>query len=400
MSRTYDVVVVGAGAAGLAAATSARQTDPSVSILLVNGEDRPPYKRTRISKSLRDGFKPDQFVIHPEDWYREQTIDRLDRALLTSIDRDARTLHFDGDHEDVVYGRLVLATGGEPILPRVVRPHEDGSFSVLRSAHDGEELRRRAAGAKTILIAGMGVLAVEVADQLRSMGKTVTLAGATPQLMPRQLDARAGEILEDTLTGKGIKLLFQEEILSFERNTKNWSVEMLKHAAHYDMVVFCIGVAPRTAPARAAGIETGHGIKVDQHLRTSDPAIFAAGDNAQHPDGVITYLWHAAEEQGRIAGINAAGGDATYDELPHRLKSKVFDTYVFSINKPPEPWEHEVDEFENESQFYTLYWDGDDALHGAVMLNDEEFAPVLEEAVRERWKRDRVLEALELDTDE
>jgi hypothetical protein len=73
---------------------------------------------------------------------------------------------------------------------------------------------------------------------------------------------------------------------------------------------------------------------------------------------------------------------------------------VFSINKPPEPWEHEVDEFENESQFYALYWNGDDVLHGAVMLNDEEFAPVLEQAVQEQWKRDRVLDALELDTDE
>jgi 3-phenylpropionate/trans-cinnamate dioxygenase ferredoxin reductase subunit len=135
MSRTYDVVVVGAGAAGLAAATSARQTDRAVSILLVNGEDRSPYKRTRISKSLRDGFEPDQFTIHPDEWYREQAIDRLDGARLSEIDRDARTLRFDGDHEEVVYGRLILATGGEPILPRVVRPHEDGSFSVLRSAH-------------------------------------------------------------------------------------------------------------------------------------------------------------------------------------------------------------------------------------------------------------------------
>jgi NADPH-dependent 2,4-dienoyl-CoA reductase/sulfur reductase-like enzyme len=245
----------------------------------------------------------------------------------------------------------------------------------------------------------MGVLAVELAYQLRSMGKQVTLAGATPQLIPRQLNARAGEILEDVLARNKVKMLFQEEILSFERIKKNWTVQMLKHSAHYDLVVFCIGVAPRTAPAADAGLTVRRGIAVDQTLRTNDPDIFAAGDCAEHPDGMVTYLWHSAEDQGVVAGTNAAGGDAVFDELPHRLKSTVFDQFLFSIRKPHEPWEHEIDEFENENQFYALYWNGSNQLHGAVMMNDEEYAPTLESAVREGWERDQVLRALELADD-
>ncbi len=397
MSRTYDVVVAGAGAAGLAAATSARQTDPSASILLVNGEDRFPYKRTKVSKAIADGFSADEFAVHPEEWYRDRQIERLDGVSITAIDTDTRTISFADGAEDVTYGRLVLALGGDPLFPRIVRPHEQGSFFVLRTARDGEVLRERAHRAKSVLIAGMGVLAVELAYQLRKMGKNVTLAGATPQLMPRQLNARAGEILEDVLAANKVKMLFQEEILSFERNKKNWTVEMLKHAAHYDMVVFCIGVSPRTGEARAAGLTVERGIVVDSALRTSDPHVYAAGDCAQHPDGTVTYLWHSAEDQGRVAGVNAAGGDASFDELPHRLKSRVFDQYVFSIRKPREPWEFEVDEFENERQFYALYWDSDGTLHGAVMMNDEDYAPTLEAAVREGWDRTRVLGALELD---
>ncbi|MEX2442665.1 MAG: FAD-dependent oxidoreductase [Alkalispirochaeta sp.] len=397
MSRTYDVVVVGAGAAGLAAATSARQTDPSKSILLINDEDRLPYKRTKVSKHLAQGFDRDQFALHPEEWYQEHGIERLDGTALERIDRGSHRIELSGDNEPVEYGRLVLTLGSDPLLPKVVRPHEDGSFFVVHSARDGEELRSRAGRVKSVLIAGMGVLAVELAHQLRNMGKQVTLAGATPQLIPRQLNARAGEILEDVLSRNKVKMLFQEEILSFERNKKNWTVQMLKHSAHYDLVVFCIGVTPRTAPARDAGLTVRTGIVVDEMLRTSDPDILAAGDCAEHPDGMITYLWHSAEDQGHVAGANAVGGDAVFDELPHRLKSNVFDQFLFSIRKPQEPWEYEIDEFENENQFYALYWNESRQLHGAVMINDEPYAPTLESAVREGWTRDRVLQTLELD---
>lgn len=399
MSRTYDVVVVGAGAAGLAAATSARQTDPSKSVLLINNEDRFPYKRTKVSKYLAEGFEHDQFACHPEEWYREQAIDRLDGVALERIDRETHQIELSGEQEPVEYRRLVLALGGDPLLPKVVRPHEDGSFFVVRSARDGEALRSRAGRVKSVLIAGMGVLAVEIAQELRKMGKQVTLAGATPQLIPRQLNARAGEILEEVLSRNKVKMLFQEEILSFERNKKNWTVQMLKHSAHYDLVVFCIGVTPRSAPAKDAGLTTGTGIVVDETLRTSDSDIFAAGDCAEHPDGMVTYLWHSAQDQGQVAGINAAGGEAVFDELPHRLKSTVFDQFLFSIRKPQEPWEHEIDEFENENQFYALYWNESGQLHGAVMLNDETYAPTLESAVRESWTRDQVLAALELNDD-
>jgi NAD(P)H-nitrite reductase large subunit len=398
MSRTYDVVVVGAGAAGIAAASSARKTNADCSILVINGEDRIPYKRTRISKTLADGYQRDQFALHDEEWYSQNRIDRLDGTSLTAINRGEKTVSCSDGGEPIEYGALVLALGGEPLFPRVVRPHETGSFFVLRTAQDGEALRGRAHKAKTVLVAGMGVLAVEVANQLKSMGKRVTLAGATPQLIPRQLNARAGEILENVLASRQVKLLFQEEILSFERNKKkNWTVEMLKHTAHYDMVVFCIGVAPRVELARAAGLDGERGIRVDAQLRTSDPHIFAAGDCAEHSDGTVSQLWHEAEDQGTVAGANAAGDSRDVDRRPHRLKSEVFEQFVFSINKPREPWEFEVDEYEDGSTYYALYWNGDDTLHGAVMLNDADYAPQLETAVREAWDKRRVLEALELD---
>jgi NADPH-dependent 2,4-dienoyl-CoA reductase/sulfur reductase-like enzyme len=397
MSRTYDVIVVGAGAAGCAAAASARATDSSCSIALVNSEDRRPYQRTELSKRLADGFEADELALHDAGWYRANTIDLMDGVSVESIDRDAQTVALSNGSEPLGYGRLVLALGGEPLFPTVVRPHERGSFYVLRTARDAEELRGRAGRAKSVLIAGMGVLAVEVAHQLRGMGKQVTLAGATPQLMPRQLDARAGEIMEEALAKRKVKLLFQEEILSFEPDKKkSWSVQMLKHSAHYDMVVFCIGVAARTEPAERAGLDTGDGIKVDSGLRTSDERIFAAGDCAEHPDGSISYLWKSAERQGTVAGANAAGAGLRYDELPDRLATEVFDQHIVSIRKPRDVWNYAIDEFERGRALYALYSAEDGSLYGAIMLNDADRADVLDQAVREGWERDRVLSALGL----
>ncbi len=398
MSRTYDVVVVGAGSAGFSAAAAARDTDATASVLLVNGEDRLPYKRTKISKNIATGFAHDQFALRDEAWYGDQRIERLDGVSLTAIERDVRRLTFDRAADEVEYGRLVLALGSEPIFPRVVRSHGRGSFYVLRSAADGEHIRRRASKVASVLIAGMGVLAVELASQLRQMGKHVTLAGATPQLMPRQLNARGGEILEDVLIRSGVKLLFQEEILSFEENKKrSWNVEMLKHSAQYDMVVFCIGVVPRSGIAAEAGVEIGRGIKVDESMRTSDEVIYAAGECAEHAGGRVSHLWHDAEDQGRVAGINAAGGAAVRAATSYRLKCEAFDQYLFSIRKPREPWDYYIDEFEIDTRYYAFYWNTEGRLHGAVMLNDADRAKTLQQAAIEGWERPRLMSAVGLE---
>lgn len=394
----YDVVVVGAGSAGFAAAAGARETNETSSILLINGEQRLPYDRTALSKRIGDKDADVTTSLHDEEWYRTNRIERIDGSGATEIDRDAATVSVDG-HDAIGYRSLVVTTGAEPLFPKLVRPHERGSFYVVRSAQDATELRERAKTAKTVLIAGMGVLAVEIAQQLIRMGKRITLAGATPQLMPRQLSARAGELLEEAMASKKIKLLFQEEIISFERNKKNsWSVEMLKHSNHFDMVVFCIGVEPRTELAETAGIATDSGILVDERLRTDDPAIYAAGDCAQLPDGRISYLWPEAAAQVRVAGINAAGGDERYDGTAFPLHTEVFGLDLYSIGKPKRLWNYRIDEFENGNRYYALYWNEDGRLHGGIVVNDGAYAERVEAAVTAGKTRDTIGDELAFGT--
>ena len=386
---SWDIVVIGAGIAGVSAVRTLAE-EGTHRVLLVNGERNPPYKRTRLSKTIASGFSPADYLLEPAEWYEAHGIALRTGTTVDELRPADRTVRL-SDGTVHHYEALILATGSDPLYPQTVRPHETSSFFVVRSEADIERLTTAATKAKQILIDGMGVLAVEVTAELRSMNKRVTLVGATVQVMPRHLNTRAAEIMEDLLTANSVKLRFQEEILSFEPRKKGgFSVSMIRESGTYDMIVFCIGVAPRVALARAAGLEVGLGIVVDEYLRTSDPHIYAAGDCAEHSGGQVTDLWHAAEYQGRIAAKNALGNDVPFDNPAFRLKCEVFGAYFFSVNKPRVPLEYGIEERELGSVYQCFYFDGDE-LCGAVMVNDKERAKEYERAVRERWSRDRVI---------
>lgn len=388
----WDIIVIGAGIAGVSAVRTLAEERGNRRVLLVNGESSAPYKRTKLSKHIAGGFKATDFLLESSEWYPQHNVTLVTGVTADEIRRDERVVRL-SDGTEHQYEALILATGAEPLYPKTVRPHEAGSFFVVRSEEDVARLTAAARKAKRILIDGMGVLSVEIAAELRTMNKQVTLVGATPQVMPRHLNLRAGEIMENLLTENGVKLRFQEEILSFEpRKKSGYSVTMIREAGSFDMIVFCIGVAPRVELARNAGLDVGKGILVDEHLRTSDPTIYAAGDCAEHAGGRLTDLWHAAEYQGVVAAKNASGSAMQFDDPPFRLKCEVFGSYFFSINNPRNPLEYGIEEHEGDRRYQCFYFDDDERLASAIMVNDPDRAKEYQQAVRERWERDDVLE--------
>ena len=390
MADKHDLVIVGGGIAAVSASEAFRERDENGSIIIFTEEDRAPYRRTKLSKRLADGFEPDELAIYPAEWYEERRIELETKQKIVAIHPHAHEVEAaDGSRHG--YGKLILATGGAPVFPGTIPAGETGSFFVLHSARDAERIMKAARKAKKVLISGMGVLSVEIAWELHRLGKKITLVGATPQLMPRQLNLRAAEMLESLLSDAGVRLHFQEEILSFERRKKGgYNVSMIRNSGSFDLIILAVGLRPRTELAAEAGLATATGIRVSRELRTSDADIFAAGDVAEHEGGHMTWLWHAAEYQGRVAGANAAGGEEEYDFRSFRFRAEVFGNYFFSVNKPRalDMAEMEEFEFENGSKYRAFYF-SDDVLAGIVMANDSDNAKLYEQAVRERWSLER-----------
>jgi NAD(P)H-nitrite reductase large subunit len=356
----WDVMVIGAGIAGLSAVRTIRAESTELRILL---------EKTH--------------------WFEEVGVVLRNGCRATEIDRSSGLVRL-SDGTEHHYGSLILATGASPVVPRSVARDAAGRLHLLRSARDLRSLVTDVTQAEEILVDGMGVLAVEVAEQLRKMGKQVTLIGATPKVMPRHLNDRAGEIMEQLLLDHGVSLRYREEILAIEKRRKGgFSVSTLRGTTSFDMVAVCIGVRPTTDIAREAGLAVDRGIVVDEYLRTSDPSIYAAGDAAQHPDGSVTDLWHAAEYQGGIAGLNAIGREQPNGYPQFRLKCEVFDTYFFSVAKPDDLTTVDIKERET-STVYQCFFYSNETLSGAVMVYDRERAPLYQQAVREGWDRGRV----------
>ncbi len=396
VQTSYDVVVVGAGVAGLKAAESASAAQPAYRILLVSNEDRVPYKRTKISKNVAAGFQRDQFQIQEPEWYAERRIDVALDAEVSFIDPHRHELRLHGRAEPIRWAKLVIATGASPILPRIAG--DTDAVQLVRRATDVERLMAAAAGAAHATVIGMGVLGVEVAEQLVRMGKEVEFVGTSAQLMPKELNQSPADYLASLFRSHGATLRFSEQVHRVERTEEGaLLVGLTKRVLNTDLVVCTTGVLPNVETARMAGLRVRAGVVVDRQLRSSHPDVFAAGDVAEHAGGRLTHLWHAAEAQGTIAGTNVAGGAAEYHDPPFRLKCEVFDNYFFSVGKPAPEQEsrYEILEGWNADRYDCLYFDAR-KLAGALMLNNRDQAKAYERGVRERWELERVRSELDL----
>lgn len=393
MENHWDIIIVGGGIAGFSAAKAISEKAPATRLLLINGEKRIPYKRTKLSKFIATGFETNQFQLQPEAWYRDHHIQLLSEKNVLSIEPQDHMLTLKTG-EDLHWHKLILTTGARAILPQNIGYEGDGVY-VVRHAEEVEQLILASKrDVRTVLVVGMGVLGVEVAEQVYLLNKEVILAGISPAIMPRQLNTVTSEMMRACFEKNGITLMFQEKVISLIRTSDHiLDVELKNGRIRADLVVFCIGAAPRIELAENAGLEVNSGIIVNKYLQTSHPDIFAAGDVAEHPGGQITGLWHAAEFQGMIAGENALGPSILHEQPPFRLKCEVFGQYFFSINKPEtDALSSYVIVEKRPGSMYQCFYYQEHTLKSVIMVNDKAKAKQYEQAVREGWKRKQVEE--------
>jgi 3-phenylpropionate/trans-cinnamate dioxygenase ferredoxin reductase component len=334
MDASRTVVVIGGGPAGTFAAIAAKKQDPTAAVVLINDEHCEPYEKPPLSKTVLLGkvLPGDARLAGPggvaghdvalETLARCIAIDRTDRTVVL---QDGRRLHFDA---------LVIATGSSareiPQLPRgMPRVH------YLRSEADARQLQTELSSARDMLVVGGGLIGLEVAASAAELGVKTIVLEVAPRILARVCDEETGEIVHaahrahsvDIRTGTALRETMVQPDGRIAAITSDGG------QVSADLVVVGTGSRPNDGLAAAAGLAIDDGIVVDEECRTSDPAIFAAGDVVRFPGphGLIRLEnWRHAQDQGTVAGRNAAGAHEAYAPVPS-FWSEQYDLYIQGV---------------------------------------------------------------------
>ncbi|MGC8514343.1 MAG: NAD(P)/FAD-dependent oxidoreductase [Acidimicrobiales bacterium] len=322
MPASQTFVIVGASLAGAKAAETLRAEGFDGRVVLIGDELQRPYERPPLSKEYLRGEKDlDAVAIHPAGFYDEQRIELRTSTVVTGVDPGASEVTVSSG-ERIGYDRLLLATGAAPRRLSVPGSGLDG-VHYLRSIDDADVLRRSIGPSSEVVVIGAGWIGAEVAASARQLGATVAMVEMASAPLERVLGAEVGAIYRDLHAEHGVELHFDVGVDGLVGSTAVEAVRLSDGTVlPATVVVVGVGVTPRVELAEAAGLGVDNGVIVDEHLQTSGPGIFAAGDvaNAFHPrysTRIRLEHWSAALNQGPAAAQSMLGHAVTYDRTPY-----------------------------------------------------------------------------------
>jgi 3-phenylpropionate/trans-cinnamate dioxygenase ferredoxin reductase subunit len=315
------VVIVGAGHAGFQVALSLRQLGFKDRICLINDEGHLPYQRPPLSKAYLKGTGgPDSLMFRPEKFFHDQTIELIaDRAV--AIDRTARKLKLHSG-TSLDYGHLVLATGARNRLldiPNANLPN----VRYLRILDDSEDLRRRIAACKRVVVIGAGFIGLEFAATARIKGLEVDVLELANRVMARAVTAEISDYFQARHAEAGVRIHLGVMATAIEADGDKVTGVSLSDGRHIpaDLVVVGVGVLPNVELAKEAELATASGIIVNDRLLTSDPDISAIGDcclfeSPRFGGSLRLESVQNATDQAKCVAARLVGDDKVYDGQP------------------------------------------------------------------------------------
>jgi NAD(P)H-nitrite reductase large subunit len=303
-------LIVGNGVAGTTAAENIRKLDKTGKITVVTEESTPFYYRMRLPDFISGDLTEDKLNAKAEAWYKDQGIDLRLNTRIQGANPGKRTVITQSSQE-ILYDRLLVATGSRSFIPPVKGADKKGVFA-LRTIQDARDIVAWAKNIQKGVLIGGGLLGLEAGNALRKLGKKLTVVEFFPRLLPRQLDVAGAGRLQTIMEGMGFSFRLGAKTQEIKGEDRVSGVlleggELLQA----EMVIVSAGVRPALELAKALSLDHDKGVKVDEQMKTSQPGIYAAGDVAEFK-GIPYGIWTAATEQGQIAGINMAGGNALY----------------------------------------------------------------------------------------
>ena len=298
-------------------------------VTIFNAEPRVNYDRIMLSPLLSGEKSFEQIVIHGDGWYIQHGVTLYKGATVTQIDRSAKTVT-SARGVTAAYDKLLIATGSQPIIIPIPGHNLAGVLSY-RDLDDVQAMLLAAKSRGNAVVIGGGLLGLEAAAGLKEQGMDVTVLHLMPTLLERQLDPTAGHLLQKSVEARGIKVITKANTKAILGEKKVEAV-LLEDGTRLpaDLVIMAVGIKPNAALAKAAGFDIGRGIKVDQHMRTSDPDVFAVGECIEflgQTYGLVAPLYEMA---GVIAAQLAGDAGAMFTPSAVATKLKVTGINLFS----------------------------------------------------------------------
>lgn len=376
------IVIIGAGAAGINAAETIRKSDKDVEIEIVDVENATPYYRTILSDYLFKEMKEEKFFLRPLDWYERENINFHRGIGVKKLHLREKSIEF-LDGKKMSYDKLILAMGARCNNPKVENNNLSGVFT-MRSKSDAEIIKKYAATGKKALIVGGGVLGLEAACAMHELGLEVSIVEIMQRVLPRQLDEKGSQFLEERIASMGMKLYKNSIVQRYEGEKKVEKVYLDRdRVIDTDLVIVSAGIIPNRELVENTGIFCNRGILVNNRMETSVEDVYACGDVAEY-EGKILGLWDTAVEQGKIAGSNAIGGEAIFQEKIQPLIFHGMNTKLLSIGNVhlEEDGCDALEDMDRCENSYKKFIFNNGAVVGGILLGDNTKGGELVKAVR------------------
>ena len=378
-------VILGNGAAGLSAAKAIRERDLTGSVIMISNEPYSTYNRPMLTKALAAGLKAEEIAVEEESWYKENNIHQILGKEVKAIHEKEKEVEL-SDGTKLKYTKLIYALGSECFVPPIPGADREGVIAIRRMS-DIEKIESMLERVDHAVVIGGGVLGLEAAWELRKLKKEVTVLELAPQIMGRQLDGAASEMLVNISEAAGISIHTGVQIseITGEESAKGVSLADGR-TFPAELVIISAGVRANTALAGAAGVEVNRGILVNANMETSVENIYACGDCAEF-EGINYAIWPQALEQGETAGANAAGEKKEYTTVSAGLSFHGMNTSLYAIgdNGKDSAKKYRTAEFKDElRKQYEKYYFFNNRLCGAILIGDTSKMARVTEAVEKK----------------
>lgn len=378
-------VVLGNGAAGLSAAKAIRERDKTGSIVIASNEPYSTYNRPMLTKSMVAELDAEEIAVETASWYKENDIYQVLGKEAAAIHPEEKEVEFT-DGTKLKYTKLIYALGSECFIPPIPGADKNEVVAIRRMA-DIEKIEKMMEQIKNVVVIGGGVLGLEAAWEFKKARKNVTVLELAPQIMGRQLDETASEMLTAISESNGINIYTGVQIAAIEGD-KNVTGVKLSDGRTFDadLVVVSAGVRANTALALDAGIGVNRGIVVNAAMETSMSDVYACGDCAEY-EGINYAIWPQALEQGKVAGANAAGEKLEYETVSAGLTFNGMNTSLYAIGdngKNPNLIYRTVEFKDMGRKQYEKYYFLNNRLCGVILIGDTSKMAALTEAVEKK----------------